>query len=267
MATHSSILAWRVPWTEEPGGLQSIRLHRVRHNCATWNACMQGTTEAPSRVFCWSLPGLGWNSISTKLWFGKAECPRHAWVSFFIIEFRMSIKSYPMLFFLNHPCYLGTMQPWQNPGKGMHRTVYKDLISSCPDSDSITISVCSLFLRVALLMVEKNVPNWAYFSRESGWFLLALFSFLIPFRKIFAFSWTMLESQYGCSLKKKKKTFPLTEARRVSFCVTESKEFPWVLHEQHPWDFPWSQAGPCQSWRCAWPSQEQAQHLQPPGTI
>ena len=266
MATHSSILAWRVPWTEEPGGLQSIRLHRVRHNCATWNACMQGTTEAPSRVFCWSLPGLGWNSISTKLWFGKAECPRHAWVSFFIIEFRMSIKSYPMLFFLNHPCYLGTMQPWQNPGKGMHRTVYKDLISSCPDSDSNTISVCSLFLRVALLMVEKNVPNWAYFSRESGWFLLALFSFLIPFRKIFAFSWTMLESQYGCSLKKKK-TFPLTEARRVSFCVTESKEFPWVLHEQHPWDFPWSQAGPCQSWRCAWPSQEQAQHLQPPGTI
>ena len=26
MATHSSILAWRIPWTEEPGGLQSIRL-------------------------------------------------------------------------------------------------------------------------------------------------------------------------------------------------------------------------------------------------
>ena len=32
MATHSSILAWRVSWTEEPGGLQSIGLHRVRHN-------------------------------------------------------------------------------------------------------------------------------------------------------------------------------------------------------------------------------------------
>ena len=29
MATHSSILAWRIPWTEEPGGLQSIGLHRV----------------------------------------------------------------------------------------------------------------------------------------------------------------------------------------------------------------------------------------------
>ena len=32
MATHSSILAWRTPWTEEPGGLQSMWLQRVRHN-------------------------------------------------------------------------------------------------------------------------------------------------------------------------------------------------------------------------------------------
>ena len=29
MATHSSIFAWRIPWTEEPSGLQSIRLERV----------------------------------------------------------------------------------------------------------------------------------------------------------------------------------------------------------------------------------------------
>ena len=32
MATHSSILAWRIPWTEEPGGLQFMELQRVRHN-------------------------------------------------------------------------------------------------------------------------------------------------------------------------------------------------------------------------------------------
>ena len=30
MTTHSSILAWRIPWTENPGGLQSIGLQRVR---------------------------------------------------------------------------------------------------------------------------------------------------------------------------------------------------------------------------------------------
>ena len=31
-ATHSNIRAWRIPWTEEPGGLQSIGLHRVGHD-------------------------------------------------------------------------------------------------------------------------------------------------------------------------------------------------------------------------------------------
>ena len=34
MATHSRILAWRIPWTEEPGGLQSTGSQRVRHDCS-----------------------------------------------------------------------------------------------------------------------------------------------------------------------------------------------------------------------------------------
>ena len=32
MATHSSILAWIIPWAEEPGGLESMGLQRVTHN-------------------------------------------------------------------------------------------------------------------------------------------------------------------------------------------------------------------------------------------
>ena len=35
MAAHSSILAWRIPWTEEPGGLKSIGSHRVEQTEAT----------------------------------------------------------------------------------------------------------------------------------------------------------------------------------------------------------------------------------------
>ena len=35
MATHSSILAWEILWTEEPGGLQSTGLQRIRHNLVT----------------------------------------------------------------------------------------------------------------------------------------------------------------------------------------------------------------------------------------
>ena len=33
MATHSSILAWEISWTEEHGGLQSVELQRIGHNC------------------------------------------------------------------------------------------------------------------------------------------------------------------------------------------------------------------------------------------
>ena len=35
MATHSSVLAWRIPWTEEPGGLQSMGSQRVEHDLVT----------------------------------------------------------------------------------------------------------------------------------------------------------------------------------------------------------------------------------------
>ena len=35
MATHSSILAWEIPWTEEPGGLESMESQRVEHALAT----------------------------------------------------------------------------------------------------------------------------------------------------------------------------------------------------------------------------------------
>ena len=35
MSIHSSILAWRIPWTEEPGGLQSMGLQRVGHDWVT----------------------------------------------------------------------------------------------------------------------------------------------------------------------------------------------------------------------------------------
>ena len=45
MATHSSILAWRSPWTEEPGGLQSIGLQRVRRDWETEHAHIRTQTQ------------------------------------------------------------------------------------------------------------------------------------------------------------------------------------------------------------------------------
>ena len=40
MTTHSSVLAWRIPWTEEPGGVQSTRSRRVGHDEATNTFCL-----------------------------------------------------------------------------------------------------------------------------------------------------------------------------------------------------------------------------------
>ena len=41
MATHSSILAWRIAWTKEPSRLWSIGLQRVGHDQATYHECTQ----------------------------------------------------------------------------------------------------------------------------------------------------------------------------------------------------------------------------------
>ena len=48
MATHSSNLAWRIPWTEEPGGLQSIGLQRVGHDSSDL-ACMLAANHTSLR--------------------------------------------------------------------------------------------------------------------------------------------------------------------------------------------------------------------------
>ena len=51
MATHSSILAWRIPWTEEPGGLQSMGSHRIGHE-VTLHASLEVTWLYSSLIIC-----------------------------------------------------------------------------------------------------------------------------------------------------------------------------------------------------------------------
>ena len=47
MATHSSIFAWKIPWTEEPGGLQSIGSQRVGHDFAATSTKIQWWNQIP----------------------------------------------------------------------------------------------------------------------------------------------------------------------------------------------------------------------------
>ena len=53
MSTHSSILSWRIPWAEDPGGLQSMGSQRVRHDWATsLSFTLSGTNQPKGRNIC-----------------------------------------------------------------------------------------------------------------------------------------------------------------------------------------------------------------------
>ena len=66
MATHSSVLAWRIPGTEDPGGLPSMGSHRVGHNCSDLAAAAvggsAGKVSACNSGDLGSIPGLGQSS-------------------------------------------------------------------------------------------------------------------------------------------------------------------------------------------------------------
>ena len=74
MAPHSSTLAWKIPWTEEPGRLQSMGLLGVGHDCATslftftfhFHA-LEKEMATHSSVLAWRIPGTG-EPVGCRLW-------------------------------------------------------------------------------------------------------------------------------------------------------------------------------------------------------
>ena len=56
IATHSSVLAWRIPWTEEPGGLQSMGSQRVRLSTRAGRQGREERTQLPHLSFCSWIP-------------------------------------------------------------------------------------------------------------------------------------------------------------------------------------------------------------------
>ena len=104
MAPHSSALAWRIPWTEEPGRLQSMGSLRVRHDWATslslftfmhWRTTWQ-PTPAFLRVLAWRIPGTeepgGLLSI-------RLQRVRHDWACSHLQRLQDKIFSWPKISF------------------------------------------------------------------------------------------------------------------------------------------------------------------------
>ena len=61
MAPHSSTIAWKIPWMEEPGGLQSMGSLRVRHDFTfTFHfPALEKEMATHSSVLAWRIPGMG----------------------------------------------------------------------------------------------------------------------------------------------------------------------------------------------------------------
>ena len=71
MATYFSILAWRIPWTEEPGGLQSMGSKRVGHNLVT-----KTTVLAEDNCCVWQLLFMVPCGLQGLSWVTYMEVPR-----------------------------------------------------------------------------------------------------------------------------------------------------------------------------------------------
>ena len=56
MATHSSVLAWRIPWTEKPGRLQSMGSHRVGHDSSDLAAAAVAAISFSKEISCSFFP-------------------------------------------------------------------------------------------------------------------------------------------------------------------------------------------------------------------
>ena len=84
MATHSSTLAWKIPWTEEPGRLQSMGSRRVGHDWATSLSlfhfhALEKEMATRSSILAWRIPGTGawWATV-----YGVAQSwTRLTWLS------------------------------------------------------------------------------------------------------------------------------------------------------------------------------------------
>ena len=110
MAPHSSTLAWKIPWTEEPGGLQSMESRRVGHDWATSLSlfhfhALEKEMATHSSVLAWRIPGTG--KPGGLLSVGSQRV-RHDWSNL-----AAAAAAGP------HPCQMGGFITWQKESENV----------------------------------------------------------------------------------------------------------------------------------------------------
>ena len=135
MATPSSILAWRIPWTEEPGGPQSMGLQRVGHNWPTKHTLL-------SRLSCCYY----YSKATHKCW-GQFSCPQISLSRFGSCFLCPSSLRIFFFFFLGHLSH-GILDPWLGSNLGPWEWKQRILTTRPPGN---SLFFCTLNTSVDLL--------------------------------------------------------------------------------------------------------------------
>ena len=123
MAPHSSTLAWEIPWTEEPGGLQSMGSLRVRYDWATSLSLftshfhvLEREMATHSSILAWRIPGMGEPGGLPSLgshrvghdWSDLAAAP------LFFIQPHLVVSRLGLLWCYEHPCTRVSAYRWSH---------------------------------------------------------------------------------------------------------------------------------------------------------
>ena len=123
-ATHSSILAWRISWTEETGGLRSIGSQRVRHGLKWLSTAQHKTTSITSQF----LQHKVWTEISLIPWNHQTS-----WMLFFFYYAFISVQlqwcHHAFFFTLVMFSYVFSFRSW---GRSCRNCVFHSCISTAP---------------------------------------------------------------------------------------------------------------------------------------
>ena len=123
MAAHSSVLAWRIPWTEEPGGLQPMESQRDRHHWSDLARIIKGMEKAMaphSSTLAWKIP---WMAEPGRLQYMGSLRVGHDWViSLSLFPFTHWRRKWrPTPVFWRIP---GMGEPGGLPSMGSHRVIH-----------------------------------------------------------------------------------------------------------------------------------------------
>ena len=148
MASHSSILAWRIPWTEEPGGLQSTGLQRVRHD---WATSLQVCHGFPYKEQASNLT----TAVTIHSYFGAQENKIYRWFHFFpfsSVQLLSRVRLFATSCITARQASLSITNSWSSPKLMCIESVMPSshLILCCP-----------------LLLLPPIPPSIRVFSNES----------------------------------------------------------------------------------------------------